>query len=37
MNVESTVGISNLNIYSNGIPLIGGCPMNTPFNLNGVC
>ena len=37
VNANSYAGIKNLNIYSNGIPLIGGCPMSAPLNTNGVC
>ncbi|KAM3127352.1 hypothetical protein pb186bvf_020552 [Paramecium bursaria] len=36
-NLFSFVGIRNLNIYSNGTPLIGGCPMSAPYNQGGVC
>ncbi|KAM3127348.1 hypothetical protein pb186bvf_020548 [Paramecium bursaria] len=36
-NENSFIGIQNLNIYSNGIPLIGGCPMNTPLLQLGSC
>ncbi|KAM3127342.1 hypothetical protein pb186bvf_020542, partial [Paramecium bursaria] len=36
-NVNSFIGIKNLNIYSNGIPLIGGCPMNTPLFSGASC
>ncbi|KAM3134001.1 hypothetical protein pb186bvf_013843 [Paramecium bursaria] len=37
LNSNSFVGVKNINIYSNGIPLINGCPITAPFKNGGIC